>query len=94
MTLYKQVVFDAGEIPGKQFFVAPMLLSPYCVVHAVTGLWIPKISIFRPTTSSAFGAAAWLPKKLDTILQDPTKSAKKRHVLLVNSTFRFDVREF
>ncbi|VDO87553.1 unnamed protein product [Haemonchus placei] len=66
--LGKQFVVASGHLPSEYRSEVNLLIVGSVFkswdalkkgfVHAVTGSWIPKVNIYRPTTSSALGAAA------------------------------------
>ncbi|XGW10956.1 hypothetical protein V3C99_012448 [Haemonchus contortus] len=66
--LGKQFVVASGHLPSEfrsevNLLIVGSVFKSWDAlkkgfVHAVTGSWIPKINIFRPTTSCAVGAAA------------------------------------
>ncbi|EYC08463.1 hypothetical protein Y032_0066g3780 [Ancylostoma ceylanicum] len=89
----RHLLFDAGEILGRQFVVAASHLpSEYreevnlVVVgsvfkswealkpgfaRAIQGSWIPRVNLYRPAKSKAFGAAALVAIKCGTRLPHP-----------------------
>ncbi|VDM56574.1 unnamed protein product [Angiostrongylus costaricensis] len=54
---------DAGVILGKHFVVAAGHLPSVGFIHAVQGSWIPRVHLYRPTGSSAIGAALLVANK-------------------------------
>ncbi|RCN40378.1 hypothetical protein ANCCAN_13669 [Ancylostoma caninum] len=88
-----RLLFDAGEILGRQFVVAASHLPSESrgevnlvvvgsvfkswevlkegFARAIQGSWIPRVHLYRPPKSKAFGAAALVAIKCDVSLPHP-----------------------